>query len=89
MSTNNKEIVAIPAYLKKLSEYVALGPHGIIPLNYVVEVDLTRDKAVIERIRSDPQFAERFNVSAVTPMKFEDLGKMKTGKIAVTLRARE
>jgi hypothetical protein len=89
MSTENKEIVAIPAYLKKLSEYIILGPHGIIPLNYVVEIDLVKDQAVIERIRNDPQFAERFHVSAVTPMKVEDLGKMKTGKIAVTIRARE
>jgi len=81
--------VVMPEYLKKLSDYVMVGPNGIIPLNYVIELDLARDHAVIERIRSDKQFAERFSISAVTPMKVEDLGKKKTGKVAVTLKARE
>jgi hypothetical protein len=81
----NKEL-SIPEYLVKLGSYIVIGPHGKIPLNYVIQIDLIKDKAVIERIKSDPQFAKRFNVSSVTPVKLEDLGKMKTGTVAITLK---
>jgi hypothetical protein len=86
MSEKKKEIVGIPEYLVKLSSYIVLGPHGKIPLNYVVQFDLAKDKAVIERIKSDPEFAKRFNVSCVTPLKLEDLEKMKSGTVAITLK---
>ena len=86
-SEKTKEIVAIPEYLVKLGSYIVVGPHGKIPLNYVVQFDLAKDKAVVERIKSDPQFAKRFNVSCVTPLKVEELEKMKTGTVAITLKA--
>jgi hypothetical protein len=47
---------------------------------------LAKDKAVIERIKSDPQFAKRFKVSSITPLKLEDLEKMKAGTVAITLK---
>ena len=81
-----KKELAIPEYLVKLGSYIVIGPHGKIPLNYVVQFDLTKDKAVIERIKSDPQFAKRFNVSCITPLKLEDLEKMKAGTVAITLK---
>ena len=84
-SIKNKEI-AIPEYLVKLGSYIVIGPHGKIPLNYVVQFDLAKDRAVIERIKSDPQFAKRFNVSCVTPLKVEELEKMKSGTVAITLK---
>ena len=85
-SIKKKELVAIPEYLVKLVSYIVIGPHGKIPLNYVVQIDLAKDKAVIERIKSDPQFAKRFNVSSVTPLKLEELEKMKAGTVAITLK---
>jgi len=81
-----KKELAIPEYLVKLGSYIVIGPHGKIPLNYVVQFDLTKDKAVIERIKSDPQFAKRFNVSCITPLKLEDLEKLKSGTVAITLK---
>jgi hypothetical protein len=86
-SDKKKEIVAIPEYLVKLGSYIVIGPHGKIPLNYVVQIDLAKDKAVLERIKNDPQFAKRFNVSCVTPLKIEELEKMKSGTVAITLKA--
>ena len=83
-----KKLVGIPEYLIKVGSYIQIGPHGIIPLNYVVEIDLAKDRAVLERIKSDPQFAERFTVSAMTPVKLEDLEKMKAGTVAITLKAK-
>ena len=64
-----KELVGIPEYLVKLGSYIEIGPHGRIPLNYVIQIDLAKDRAVIDRIKGDPQFAERFTVSAITPLK--------------------
>ena len=84
--SEKKNIVNIPEYLVKLGSYIVLGPHGKVPLNYVVQFDLAKDKAVIERIKSDPQFAKRFNVSFITPLKLEDLEKMKSGTVAITLK---
>ena len=81
-----KELLAIPEYLIKLGSYITIGPHGRVPLNYVVELDLAKDKAVLERIKADPQFAERFAVSCVTPMKLADVEKMKTGKVVITMK---
>jgi hypothetical protein len=80
-----KELV-IPEYLVKIGSYITIGPHGKIPLNYVVEIDLAKDRAVIDRIKADPQFAERFTVSAVTPVKIADVEKMKTGKVVITMK---
>jgi hypothetical protein len=87
-SVKKKELVGIPEYLVKLGSYIEIGPHGVIPLNYVVQIDLVKDRAVIERIKGDPQFAERFTVSAMTPLKLEDAEKMKTGTVAITLKAK-
>jgi hypothetical protein len=87
MSDKKKEIVAIPEYLVKLGSYIVVGPHGKVPLNYVVQFDLAKDRAVIERIKNDPQFAKRFTVSAITPLKLEELEKMKSGTVAITLKA--
>jgi hypothetical protein len=80
-----KEIV-MPEYLKKISSYVAIGPHGVVPLNYVVEIDLVKDKAIIEAIHKDAAFAERFKVSMLTPIKTEELAKHKTGTVVITLK---
>ena len=88
-SDKTKEIVNIPEYLVKLGSYIVIGPHGKIPLNYVVQFDLAKDKAVIDRIKGDPQFAERFTVSAITPLKLADIEKMKTGTVAITLKTKE
>ena len=85
-SDKKKPIVEIPEYLVKLGSYIVVGPNGKVPLNYVVQFDLAKDKAVIERIKSDPQFAKRFNVSAITPLKLEELEKMKSGTVAITLK---
>jgi hypothetical protein len=84
-SIKNKEL-AIPEYLVKLGSYIVIGPHGKIPLNYVIQIDLAKDKDVIERIKGDPQFAKRFNVSCITPLKLEELEKMKSGTVAITLK---
>ena len=81
-----KELLAIPEYLVKVGSYITIGPHGVIPLNYVVQIDLAKDRAVLERIKADPQFAERFTVSAVTPVKLADVEKMKTGKVVITMK---
>ena len=85
-SEKKNELVNIPEYLVKLGSYIVIGPHGKIPLNYVVQFDLAKDKAVIDRIKSDPQFAKRFNVSSVTPLKLEEMEKMKSGTVAITLK---
>ena len=86
MSKRSMELVDIPAYFKKLGSYIAVGPKGLVPLNYVVEIDLVRDKAIVDKMKNDPQFAERFSVSALTPMKINELDKIKTGKIAVSIK---
>jgi len=77
--------VVMPEYFKKLSDYVIVGPKGLVPLTYVVEVNLS-DRLVVEKMMRDPEFKARFQVSAVTPMNLEDLGKAKTGKVVVTLK---
>jgi hypothetical protein len=82
----NKEMVGIPAYLIKLGEYIELSPQGIIHTNYIVQMDLAKDKAILERIQSDHQFAERFQISVLTPTKVEDVAKMKAGTVAITLK---
>jgi hypothetical protein len=84
-----KELVGIPAYLIKLGSYIQIGPHGPIPINYVVQIDLAKDKAVLERIKADAQFAERFTVSVMTPVKLEEAEKMKTGTVVITLKAKK
>lgn len=84
-----KEYLAIPEYLVKVGSYIKIGPRGPIPLNYVVEIDLFKDRAVLERIKADPQFAERFTVSTVTPAKLADIEKMKTGKVVITMKEAE
>jgi hypothetical protein len=78
---------ALSEYLVKLGNYVIVGPGGIIPLTYVVQIDLVKDRAVLERIKKDPQFSERFTLSTLTPVKVEDAEKMKTGTVAITLKA--
>lgn len=85
-AVKKKDLVGIPEYLVKLGSYIVIGPHGKIPLNYVVQFDLAKDRAVIDRIKGDPQFAKRFNVSCITPSKVEDLEKMKAGTVAITLK---
>jgi hypothetical protein len=80
-----KEIV-MPEYLKKISSYIAIGPHGIVPLNYVVEINLAKDKAIIEAIKKDPAFAERFQISMLTPVKTEELAKHKAGCAVISLK---
>ena len=87
-SIKKKEIVGIPEYLIKLGSYIELGPKGVIPLNYVIQIDLAKDKAIIDKIKSDPQFAERFTVSALTPVKIGELEKMKAGTVAITMKAK-
>jgi hypothetical protein len=82
-----KKEYALSEYLVKLGNYVLVGPGGIIPLTYVVQIDLSKDKAVLERIRKDPQFSERFTLSTMTPVKVEEAEKMKTGTVAITLKA--
>ncbi len=85
-TSDKNKIVNIPEYLVKLGSYIVIGPHGKVPLNYVVQFDLSKDRAVVERIKSDPEFAKRFNVSCVTPLKVEELAKMKSGTVAITLK---
>ena len=87
-SVKKKELVGIPEYLVKLGSYIEIGPHGKIPLNYVIQIDLAKDRAVIDRIKGDPQFAERFTVSTMTPLKLGDIEKMKTGTVAITLKTK-
>jgi hypothetical protein len=82
-----KKDLVLPEYLVKLGSYMTLGPHGKIPLNYVVQIDLTKDMAILERIKNDPQFSERFTISKMTPVKVDEAEKMKTGTVAVTLKA--
>ena len=82
-----KQIVNIPHYLDKLGSYIIKGPHGGGPPNYVIQIDLAKDKEVMQRIKEDPQFKERFNVSILTPAKLEEVEKMKTGTVAITLKA--
>ncbi len=81
-----KKDLVLPEYLVKLGSYMTIGPHGKIPLNYVVQIDLTKDKAILERIKNDPQFSERFTISKMTPVKVDEAEKMKTGTVAVTLK---
>jgi hypothetical protein len=86
-SIKKKKLVGIPEYLVKLGSYIKIGPHGGGPPNYVIQIDLAKDKEVIARIKGDPQFKERFNVSIMTPAKLEEIEKMKSGTVAITLKA--
>jgi hypothetical protein len=82
-----KFVGIIPHYLDKLGSYIPKGPHGGGPPNYVIQIDLAKDKEVMQRIKDDPQFKERFNVSIMTPAKLEEIEKMKAGTVAITLKA--
>jgi hypothetical protein len=82
-----KEIGNIPHYLDQLGSYIIKGPHGGGPPNYVIQIDLAKNKEVMQRIKEDPQFKERFNVSIMTPAKLEEVEKMKAGTVAITLKA--